>query len=72
MKIKMYIDVYPGMEPRHAMATSSPGQRSGIDNVKRLAFEVEVPDRYITLEDERVPTTAVREVEGEIEQEVET
>ena len=41
-KVVLYLDVYPGFEKKHAIATANPGQKS--DGSTRYRIEVYVPD----------------------------
>lgn len=47
MKIRFYVDLFPGVDPlRHAMfANTSPGAKT--EGSKRLAFDVAIPDAML-------------------------
>lgn len=47
MKVRMYIDVWPGLDPSRfaVIATSQPSAKS--ETAKRIAFDVTIPDSLI-------------------------
>ena len=58
MKVKLYFDVWPGMDPKHIHATATPGSRMA--NGTRYAFTLEIPDPNNP--DEILPTPTIQEV----------
>jgi hypothetical protein len=47
MKLRLYTDLWPGMDPQRyaVIATTQPGPKS--DGTKRIAFDVTIPDSLI-------------------------
>jgi len=64
MKVKLYVDVYPGITPECMWFTAKPGVKA--IGGKRLSFEVAIPDELINDVDYAVATevSAAREVDA--------
>lgn len=60
MKIRMYIDVYPGHDLRYISATTMPGAK--YEGVTRIAFNVEIPESILREVDAEAAGTSQIEV----------
>lgn len=47
MKIRMYMDLYGGLDPskHYVSATNTPGEKT--ESAKRIAFDVTIPDALL-------------------------
>lgn len=54
MKVRFFLDIWPGLLPEHhsMLATTRPAKKT--DGVRRVAFDVEIPDHLFTEEDIRL------------------
>jgi hypothetical protein len=65
MKVKMYADLYPGLDPREHMTASAYMHRAPSQGVIRVAFLVDIPERicrmldYVEEELPEIPTAEV-------------
>lgn len=62
MKLDLYIDVYPGSEPKYLSATASPGTKS--QGAKRYKIIVSIPNEAFT---GPIEGTAPTEYAGEVD-----
>lgn len=60
MKIKVYADVFIGVDPKGIYFSVAPCSEP-CPGSKRLSFEVEIPERYIVGEVENIEGTTVAE-----------
>jgi hypothetical protein len=47
MKIRMYIDLYKGIDPARSPITANSQPWAKSENVKRIAFDVTIPDSLL-------------------------
>lgn len=59
MKVKFFLDVYPGMDIKWLTATTTPGEKS--TSLMRVGFVVEIPDTLVYQEDMALPATVAME-----------
>lgn len=57
MKIKMYADIYAGMDFKTLTAQATPYARATGDGVRRFAFELEIADKELFQADVELPGT---------------
>ena len=59
MRVRAYLDIWPGWKPEFAAIYTGLCIPEKMAGTTRLAFDIEVPDRLVTQEDETVETTPV-------------